>query len=219
VHLATGHATLAETALLAARVFGPAELTTLGEAAALAGISEQRALAELVANPLTGRAATPVREFRLGQRTRHVFEEAARVEAFAAVCREAEAAARRERGESDLADDDDDDDDVDDDSRDDDETLARLGALMDASHASCAELFDCSCPALDALVADARAAGALGARLTGAGWGGCAVLLVRRGTEDAVMARLRESHFAPRGLQDPVMFATAPGEGTRWWRE
>ena len=45
--------------------------------------------------------------------------------------------------------------------------LSRLGSLMDASHASCAGLYECSCAELDALVGAARAAGALGARLTG----------------------------------------------------
>jgi hypothetical protein len=47
--------------------------------------------------------------------------------------------------------------------------LSRLGQLMNDSHASCAGLYDCSCPELDALVGAARAAGALGSRLTGEG--------------------------------------------------
>jgi hypothetical protein len=48
-----------------------------------------------------------------------------------------------------------------------DDKLCQLGTLMDASHASCAGLYCCSCPELDALVGVAKAAGALGARLTG----------------------------------------------------
>jgi galactokinase/mevalonate kinase-like predicted kinase len=48
-----------------------------------------------------------------------------------------------------------------------DAKLSQLGTLMDASHASCAGLYECSCPELDALVGVARGAGALGARLTG----------------------------------------------------
>jgi len=85
--------------------------------------------------------------FSVAPRVEHVFAEARRVAAFAA-----ELASEQP-------------------------SLARLGALMDESHASLASLYDCSCPELDDLVARARAAGALGARLTGAGWGGCIVAL------------------------------------------
>ncbi len=49
---------------------------------------------------------------------------------------------------------------------------------MNESHASLADDFDVSTPALDALVGAARATGAHGARLTGAGFGGCIVALL-----------------------------------------
>jgi N-acetylgalactosamine kinase len=55
-----------------------------------------------------------------------------------------------------------------------------LGNLLDASHASCRHLYEISCPELDRLVDAAGFAGALGSRLTGAGFGGCALHLVRR---------------------------------------
>jgi len=55
-----------------------------------------------------------------------------------------------------------------------------LGRLLDASHASCRDLYEISCPELDRLVEAAGYAGAVGSRLTGAGFGGCALHLVRR---------------------------------------
>ncbi len=57
-------------------------------------------------------------------------------------------------------------------------SIDNLGSLMDASHASLRDDFGVSTPELDALVAALREAGAVGARLTGAGFGGCVVALV-----------------------------------------
>jgi galactokinase len=58
--------------------------------------------------------------------------------------------------------------------------VERLGALLDASHASLRDDYEVSSPALDAMQVAARAApGCLGARMTGGGFGGCAVALVR----------------------------------------
>ncbi|MCC6670300.1 MAG: galactokinase [Planctomycetes bacterium] len=68
--------------------------------------------------------------------------------------------------------------------------LAALGALLDRSHAGLRDLYDVSCPELDALVARAKAAGALGARLVGAGFGGCAIALTTRQAADGFLARL-----------------------------
>ncbi len=55
---------------------------------------------------------------------------------------------------------------------------SRLGTLMDASHESLRVDYEVSCEELDVAVAAARAAGALGARMTGGGFGGSAIALV-----------------------------------------
>lgn len=52
-----------------------------------------------------------------------------------------------------------------------------LGRCMDESHASLRDLYEVSRPEMDALVARLKQAGALGARMTGGGFGGCAIAL------------------------------------------
>jgi galactokinase len=66
----------------------------------------------------------------------------------------------------------------------------RFGALLLASHASLRDRLQVSVPALDRLVEAAMQAGALGARLTGAGFGGCAVIFCLRRNLSAVRAGL-----------------------------
>ncbi len=63
-----------------------------------------------------------------------------------------------------------------------------LGPLLSGSHASLRDDFGVSTPELDALVAALEEAGALGARLTGAGFGGCVVALARRPDAERVLA-------------------------------
>lgn len=80
-----------------------------------------------------------------------------------------------------------------------------LGALMLESHASLRDDFGVSSPELDATVARLVAAGAHGARLTGAGFGGCVVGIAPRVGADAVVARsvaaaTRETGVAPLGF-------------------
>ncbi len=70
-----------------------------------------------------------------------------------------------------------------------------FGAVMNASHASCRNNFQVSCPELDLLTDAACEAGAVGARLTGAGFGGCTVSLVRQQDVELVRSRIMENYY------------------------
>jgi len=73
-----------------------------------------------------------------------------------------------------------------------------FGRLMVASHVSCRDDYEVSCPALDTLTALAADAGALGARLTGAGFGGCTVNLVPAQELDRFLAAMDDRFYGPR---------------------
>ena len=79
-----------------------------------------------------------------------------------------------------------------------------LGAVLDASHESLQRDYEVSTPGLDELVEAARIGGALGARLTGAGFGGSAVILALPGRKDALEAQLIERYYRPRGIRAPA---------------
>jgi N-acetylgalactosamine kinase len=94
---------------------------------------------------------------------------------------------------------------------------AGLGVLMDASHASCRDDYEVSCAELEELVAAAKQAGALGARLTGAGFGGCTVNLVH-GTDVPLFCTMVERMFyQPRGIKNAAnhCFEVVPSAGAR----
>ena len=78
--------------------------------------------------------------------------------------------------------------------------LGALGALLLASHASLRDEYDVSTPELDVLVELLVDNGAAGARLTGAGFGGCVVALVQRNHADNVAAKAARSYEAATGL-------------------
>lgn len=91
---------------------------------------------------------------------------------------------------------------------------AAIGALLDASHVSMRDDFEISTAELDLAVSSAQELGAIGARMTGGGFGGAAIALVR----DADAARIAEGvaeRFARAGYTAPHIFAVAAAEGAR----
>lgn len=87
-----------------------------------------------------------------------------------------------------------------------------VGPVMDASHASLRDDYEVSCRELDVAVDAARAAGALGARMTGGGFGGSAIALVPADAVERVAGAVATA-FAAAGLRRPafaVAVAAAP---------
>jgi len=80
----------------------------------------------------------------------------------------------------------------------------RFGEVLTASHASLRDDLRVSCPALDELVNAALDAGALGARLTGAGFGGCAIVFSRTEDRTRIADRLMAKYYAKRSGFDPA---------------
>jgi galactokinase len=95
---------------------------------------------------------------------------------------------------------------------------ATAGGLMYESHASLREDYEVSCAELDALVAIAEALGeprgVYGARLTGAGFGGCTITLVRRGEAESVRDELVATYRANSGIA-ALSFISPPAAGAR----
>jgi galactokinase len=87
--------------------------------------------------------------------------------------------------------------------------LAGVGPLLDASHASLRDDYEVSSRELDVACGTARAAGALGARMTGGGFGGSAIALLRAGTAGEV-AEAVTAAFAAEGLTAPAFLRAVP---------
>lgn len=73
--------------------------------------------------------------------------------------------------------------------------VEKVGKLMVASHFSCRDDYEISCETLDALVETARDAGALGSRLTGAGFGGCTVSMVRKEQTEELINKFKANYY------------------------
>jgi galactokinase len=92
--------------------------------------------------------------------------------------------------------------------------IADLAPLLDASHASMRDDFEITVPTVDLAVETARKAGALGARMTGGGFGGCIIALVPAGASDEVADQIAAA-FADAGYGPPAHFVGIPSAGAR----
>ncbi|OXA44186.1 N-acetylgalactosamine kinase isoform X2 [Folsomia candida] len=141
-------------------------------------------VATLAEKPLMNRIPLENLKLKLYHRITHVLKEAARVAEFHTACCSPSV------------------------------DLARLGGLMNASHTSLRDLYECSHPRLDELVGLAQGM-AYGARLTGAGWGGCMVALCDEGQLAPFLEGLKNKYYSSEGdegIQKHV-FVTQPGAG------
>jgi galactokinase len=90
--------------------------------------------------------------------------------------------------------------------------IADIGDLLTASHTSMRDDYRISCLELDVAVDTALDAGALGARMTGGGFGGSAIALVATDAVRSVGERVQAA-FAARGLTAPGLFTAVPSPG------
>ena len=90
--------------------------------------------------------------------------------------------------------------------------LDGIGPLLTASHASLRDDYEVTVGELDTAVEAALSAGALGARMTGGGFGGCVIALVAADRAEAVFDAVREA-FATAGYAEPTAFTAVPSPG------
>jgi N-acetylgalactosamine kinase len=122
--------------------------------------------------------------FNLKNRLLHVSNEAERVETFFQLCNETN------------------------------QDINKLGELMNQSHMSCRDLYECSSTELDKLVNFSLVCGALGARLTGAGWGGCSVIMIENSKVDNFMEQMNHYYHDNFNIENSTdYFVTKPSQG------
>ncbi|GAA1701705.1 galactokinase [Microcella alkalica] len=92
------------------------------------------------------------------------------------------------------------------------EGAVAVGDLLDASHQSMRDDFEISVPELDLAVETAVQAGALGARMTGGGFGGAAIALVRLGDLSRVQVAV-DNAFGEHGFGQPDTFVVVASDG------
>ncbi|MEU2928568.1 galactokinase [Streptomyces sp. NPDC007251] len=87
-----------------------------------------------------------------------------------------------------------------------------IGPVLTEGHASLRDDFRISCPELDLVVDTALANGALGARMTGGGFGGSAIVLTEAAEVDTLTKAVEEA-FAAAGFTTPRVFEAVPSAG------
>jgi galactokinase len=92
--------------------------------------------------------------------------------------------------------------------------VTEIGALLNASHLSLRDQYEVSSPELDVAVEAAVRGGALGARMTGGGFGGSAIALVAEDRLDSVRASVAAA-YAERSWQEPRFLPAVPSAGAR----
>ena len=90
--------------------------------------------------------------------------------------------------------------------------FAKVGQLINQSHASLRDDYTVSCPELDTAVEAALAAGALGSRMVGGGFGGSAIALIQA-SKTTETIRSIEKAFASKGFKAPRFFTSLPSQG------
>ncbi len=96
----------------------------------------------------------------------------------------------------------------------DDGRLPEIGPHLSASHVSMRDDFRITVPEVDTAVDALHEAGALGARMTGGGFGGCVIALVASGEVEPAGDAVRRA-FADGGFGEPSLFVAAPEDGAR----
>ena len=95
--------------------------------------------------------------------------------------------------------------------------LAAFGECLTGAHASLRDLYEVSIPELDFLVDTAVSwDGCLGSRLTGAGFGGCTVAVLRSDAREGFAEHLEEAYLRRFGRRPPVEFFQGDGGRVSW---
>ena len=90
--------------------------------------------------------------------------------------------------------------------------FAELGLLLNGSHNSLRDDYTVSCPELDLAVHTSLAAGALGARMVGGGFGGSAIALIQASDLKKTRTAITDA-FISKGFKKPRFFTSLPSQG------